>query len=259
MNRSLRSSLIAILVISSFTAFSQVGIGIKVGTNYVIGSMKIQPDPKEPPTNPKGLGLSFGGYAEIPFSETVGIRPDLMFSFRRLRTEVTNTVEHTDVQAVLNNQQGTFTGKEQQRTETDQRLNYFHLNAPIMITPAEGFRIMVGPAFGFLMGGKRNTDVNYEIDGTFTVNGQSSTYNPDPTFTTEEKKGSAAIRDFRKMEVMGLVGVGYTLPIGFDMDLRYYRGIVTNFDESEGTSRFRVWTNMVEFAIGWTFGGNYGG
>ncbi len=246
---------VVLLLATAQCTFAQVGIGIKVGTNYVIGSMKIQPDPKEPPTNPKGLGLSFGGYAEIPFSDMVGLRPELTFSFRRMLTEQTVTVEHNNVQAVIDNQQGTFTGKEVQTTETDQRLNYFQINAPIMISPSSGFRVMAGPAFGILMGGKRNTDTNYEIDGTFTVNGQNTTINPDPTFTTEEKKGSAAIRDFRKMEVMALLGVGYTLPIGFDMDLRYYRGIVTNYDESEGSSRFRVWTNMIEFALGWTFGG----
>lgn len=46
---------------------AQVRFGAKVGGNYVVGSIKIQPDPKDPPTNPKGVGMQFGAYLEIPF------------------------------------------------------------------------------------------------------------------------------------------------------------------------------------------------
>jgi len=30
--------------------------------------------------------------------------------------------------------------------------------------------------------------------------------------------------------------------------------MVTTYDESEGSSRYRIWTNLVEFALGYTFG-----
>jgi len=45
------------------------------------------------------------------------------------------------------------------------------------------------------------------------------------------------------------------LPVGFDMDLRFYRSLTTTYDHSEGTARTRYWTNLVEFSVGWTFGG----
>ena len=51
-----------------------------------------------------------------------------------------------------------------------------------------------------------------------------------------------------------MAGVGYTLPVGLDLDLRFYRSMVTTYDESEGSSRYRIWTNLVEFALGYTFG-----
>lgn len=258
---TIHNALRSVFLLATFSvatiASSQIGVGIKVGTNYVMSAMKIQPDPKDPPTNPKGLGMLFGAYADIPFSDMVGIRPELQFSFRRLKSEQTVVFNYNGDQVSYNNVPGTFTGKEETRVEIDQRLSYFQLNVPIAIEPADGFRIMLGPSFGFLMGGKRNEDSTYELDGTFTdQQNQQTTLNPDPTFTTTERKGSAAIRDFRKMEVAALAGVGYTLPIGFDMDLRYYRGIVTAYDNSEGDERTRIWTNMIEFAIGWTFGGD---
>ena len=56
------------------------------------------------------------------------------------------------------------------------------------------------------------------------------------------------------MEMAAMAGVGYTL-IGLDLDLRYYRGLSTTFDQSQGSSRYRIWSNLVEFAVGWTFGG----
>ncbi len=54
---------------------------------------------------------------------------------------------------------------------------------------------------------------------------------------------------------MAMAGVGYTLPVGFDMDLRFYRSLSTSFDRSQGSARYRIWTNLIEFNVGWTFGG----
>jgi Outer membrane protein beta-barrel domain len=239
-----------LLVFVSFAALTtyataQVAIGGKVGANYAIGSMKIQPNPKDPPTNPKGLGLQFGAYAEIPFSDMVGLRPELAFSFRRMKTE--NTVTNDNYQEQTN--QGTFQGKLTQVTETDQRLTYFQVNSPLTLSPSEGFRVMFGPSFNFLMGGKQNEDITTTYKGE--INGQNT---EGESFSTSEKKGSSATKDFRKADVAAMAGVGYTLDAGFDMDLRFYRSISTTYDQSEGSSRFRIWTNLIEFSVGWTFG-----
>jgi hypothetical protein len=74
-------------------------------------------------------------------------------------------------------------------------------------------------------------------------------------FETTKRKGSAATRDYRKTEVAGMAGIGYTLSVGLDLDLRYYRGLSTTYDLSQGSLRHRIWSNLVEFSIGWTFGG----
>lgn len=249
MNAPLKSLVLAATVLVTSSALAQTKFGIKVGPNYAIGSQKIQPEPKDPPTNPKGLGLMFGAYSEIAFSDMVGIRPELCFSFRRFKTESTqNQTFGANDGATLGGQP--FQGTQEIRTEIDQRLNYFQLNAPLMITPSEGLRVMVGPSFGFLMGGKQNTDI------TSTIKGTAGNQNVDQeAFETSEKKGSSAVKDFRKMDVAAMAGVGYTLDAGLDLDLRFYRSIVTTYDESQGSSRQRVWTNLVEFAVGWTFGG----
>ena len=112
---------------------------------------------------------------------------------------------------------------------------------------------MVGPSFNFLMGGKQTEDVTYTLKGTFTPNGgQAQQVNVD-NFETTDKKGSAAIKNFRKADVAVMAGVGYTLDVGFDVDLRYYRSLSTTYDESSGNARFRLWTNLVELSLGWTF------
>ena len=71
---------------------------------------------------------------------------------------------------------------------------------------------------------------------------------------TTKKKGSAAIKDFKKFDIAVMAGIGYTLPVGFDLDLRYYRSLTPTYDRTESNTRARFWTNLVEFSIGWTFG-----
>jgi hypothetical protein len=229
-------------------ATAQVQFGIKLGGNYLIASQSISPTPKEAPPTPKGLGLQFGAYAKIPFSDLVGLRPELGFSFRRAKSDqsITNNVPVVD----QNNQQ---IGSADLTTETkiDQRLQYFQLAAPLTLNPSTNFRVMVGPAIGFLMGGKLNEDVTQTVSNG-TANNQPFTQ--DPTFSSTEKKGSAAIKDFKKAEVAVVAGAGYELDMGLDFDLRFYRAIVPTQDVSEPAFRYKAFTNMVELAIGYTFG-----
>src|SRR5690606_7986601 len=65
MSSELRYFLVIALLAVTASAQGQVRVGIKAGANYATGSQKIQPDPKDPPTNPKGLGMQFGGYLEV--------------------------------------------------------------------------------------------------------------------------------------------------------------------------------------------------
>jgi hypothetical protein len=237
---------------------AQVSFGGKVGVNYLIGAQKIQPEPKNAPTNPKGLGLSFGAFAGIPFSDLVGIRPELCFSFRKGKSELTVNETLTNNTAVTNNQ-GAYTGSHDYTAESDQRLSYFQVNAPITLSPSEGLRIMLGPSINFLMGGKQNVDETTNWKGTITgqdQNGQQVNQAVDQQdFEATKKKGSAAIKDFKKADIMVLAGVGYTLPVGLDMDLRFYRGLSTTYDHTEDKSRTQIWTNLIELSVGWAFGG----
>lgn len=235
---------------------AQVQFGIKVGANYLISSQKIQPDPKDAPTNPKGLGLVFGAYVEVPFSDMVGLRPELGFSFRRAKSETTvNTSYTNDTQ--ITNDGSAFTGTKDFKNEIDQRLTYLQLNVPLTLKPAENLRIMLGPSFNFLMGGKQNVDQSTTWTGTTTggQQQQGTTRIDQQDFVATKKKGSAAIKDYTKVDVAVLAGIGYTLPVGLDMDLRFYRGLTSNYDRTEGKARVRSWTNLIEFSLGWTFGG----
>lgn len=241
----------SMLLVSGLSA--QITIGGKVGVNYLIGSQEIQPAPKNAPTTPKGLGLSFGAFAGIPFSDLVGIRPELCFSFRKGKSQSTQNTTYAQADNVTLGGLP-FVGQDDIQMDSDQRLSYFQVNVPLTLSPSEGFRVMLGPSFNFLMGGKQNTDVTENIKGTVTNQGQQQSVDQQ-NFQTTKKTGSAAIKDFKKADIMVLAGVGYTLPVGFDMDLRYYRGLSTTYDHSEGSSRSRIWTNLVELSVGWQFGG----
>lgn len=216
---------------------SPIRFGMKLGGNFLIASQSISPTPKNSPDTPTGLGLQFGGFAAIPFSDMIGLRPELVFSFRRAKTEQTG-LEVTD-------EQGQVISTLKATQKSDQRLQYFMINAPLTISPNENLRFMVGPAIGFLMGGKLNTDVT--IDGT--LNGQSFTQ-----FTNEEKKGSAATKDFKKAEVMVTAGAGYTLDMGLDFELRYFRAIAPTQDISESNLRYKAFSNLIELNVGYAFG-----
>lgn len=247
------------VIIGSFVLLAtdlsaQVQAGIKLGGNYVVLSQSISPEPKESVDTPTGLGLQFGGYVKVPFSDLVGIRPEMGFSFRRMKSENTKVVKDLPLYDQNTQQQvGKYTSTTV--TKSDQRLQYFELALPLTINPSSNFRVMVGPAISFLMGGKQNQDVTVTENGSYTLQGQApTTWAPDPTFTATTKKGSAATKDFKKAEVAVVVGGGYELDMGLDFDLRYYRAIVPTQDISQSTSHYKAFTNMVEFSIGYTFG-----
>lgn len=237
----------------SAMAEAQTQFGIKVGGNFLITSQSISPTPKDAPVTPKGLGLQFGAYAKVPFSDLVGLRPEVGFSFRRMKSD--NTI--TDASGILidQNQQQVGTYTTTTDTKKDQRLQYFQIAAPLTLNATSNFRVMVGPAIGFLMGGKLNEDKTVTEKGNYTLQGQAQQdYAPDPTFTATVKKGSAATKDFKKAEVAVVAGVGYELDMGLDFDLRFYRAIVPTQDISQSTLRYKAFSNMIELSLGYTFG-----
>lgn len=246
MNRLFPALLSAVAIMSCTTASAQVQFGIKMGGNYLIASQSISPEPKEALPTPKGLGLQFGTYAKIPFSDMVGLRPELVFSFRRAKFDQSTTESYTNAQF----QEGIFTGSITVDNKTDQRLSYFQIATPLTLNPSTNFRVMVGPAIGFLMGGKLNEESTQTNKGT--LNGQA--VDETPTLTATDKKGSAAIKDFKKAEVAVVAGVGYELDMGLDFELRYYRAIVPTQDITQTNLRYKAFTNMVELNLGFTFG-----
>lgn len=253
MKRAFHAIVIGSSLLSANCLSAQVQFGMKLGANYVIFSQTISPEPKNGYDTPTGLGLQFGAYAMIPFGDLVGLRPELGFSFRRVKSE--NTTVSEDLLLIDQNQQqvGTYTSTTE--IKNDQHLQYFQLALPLTLDPSTNFRVMLGPAIGFLMGGKQDQDKTVTDKGSYTLQGQpTQQYAPDPTFTATKKKGSAGTKDFKKAEVAVVVGGGYKLDMGLDFDLRYYRAIVPSLDISQSKLRQKGFTNMVEFSIGFTFG-----
>ncbi len=248
MQHSTKFIAISTAVLFAGSAKAQAQFGIKFGGNYVIASQTIEPAPTQAPSTPTGLGMHFGGFAQFAFSDQIGLRPELLFSFRKVATDdsqVENNVQLTDQQT---GQIGTGTVTTTQKSDT--RLSYMEIPAPLVFTPSENFRIMFCPAFGLLLGAKNTSDVTQKITGTI---GQT---NIDQTsFNITVTKGSASSKYYTGFEVAAIAGAGCTLDMGLDFDLRFYRAIVTTFDRNESTGRSRAWTNMIELSVGYAFGG----
>jgi len=238
------SALLAANILSA-----QVQFGIKFGANYLIASQSISPTPKDEPPTPKGLGLQFGGYAKIPFSDLVGLRPELGFSFRRAKSD--QTITQTKLPVTDQNGQQVGTADLTTENKFDQHLQYFQVSLPLTLNPSTNFRLMLGPSVSFLMGGKFTQDVTQTVSNG-TANNQPFTQ--DPTFTSTSKKGSAATKDYKKAEVALEVGGGYELNMGLDFDLRYYRAIVPTKEVNTSATHSKYFANMVEFSVGYTFG-----
>lgn len=230
-------------------AIAQTQFGIKLGGNYLIASQSISPTPKDAPATPKGLGLQFGAYAKIPFSDMVGLRPELGFSFRRAKSD--QTIARTGLPVTDQNGQQIGTADLSTEIKSDQRLQYFEIALPLTLNPSKNFRVMLGPAISFLMGGKQTVDQTQTVSNG-TANNQPFTQ--DPVFTSTEKKGSAATKYYKKAEVAIEAGVGYELDMGLDFDLRYYRAIVPTQEISQSDQHYKAFTNMIELSIGFTFG-----
>ena len=223
---------------------AQFGFGAKGGVNYIIASQTIEPAPKTDPSTPSGLGFQFGGFGQLTLSDRIALRPELIFSFRKAVSDQSNSEQVT-----YQDQQGNQgTGTQTITQKTDTRLSYFQIPVALCFTPNENFRVMLGPSFNFLMSAKTTADVTQ--NDKVTIAGQNY---DETSFQSTVTEGSAASKYYSSTEIMAMAGAGYKLDMGLDFDLRFYRAIVSTYDQTLPNSRVRAWANMIEFSLGYQF------
>ena len=244
MNLPVRYAVISACSLLPLLASAQVGFGAKGGVNYIIASQTIEPAPKTDPSTPSGLGFQFGGFSQITLSDNIALRPELIFSFRKAVSDQTSSepVTYQDQQGNQGNGTQTITQK------TDTRLSYFQIPVALCFTPSENLRIMLGPSFNFLMSAKTTADVTQ--NDKVTIGGQNY---DETTFQSTVTQGSAASKYYSGTEIMAMAGGGYRLDFGLDLDLRFYRAIITTYDQAQPNSRVRAWANLIEFSLGYQF------
>lgn len=233
----MRVILLSLFALSLTAAQAQLTVGAKLGLNYSIYGTKIDPEPEEKPESDSGIGFHLGGFLVYNFSDKIGIRPELLYSARR----VSFKDESTSTQSIFGT---TITTK----TETEGSATASYLEVPLLLNyqASEALSFQVGPGIGLLMGYKSKFDS--KTTTTTTVGGNSTT-------TTSEASGdSDSTEGLRGMELGLAVGGNFQLESGLSFGLRYWRGLSTFNEETEfGPVTVKTNANVIQFSIGYAF------
>jgi hypothetical protein len=175
------------------------------------------------------FGVNAGLMADFGFSERFSFHPELLYSQRG--TKVDNTTTY-------NNSAGTLTLTENGKG----RLHY--LDLPLLLRlKASGFFLEAGPQLGYLLAQKSELTTT----GITTYNGGTT-----PTIITRTDTDDST-DGMRRLDVGYLIGIGYQLPQGFEVGVRFNNGFSnSNFDRS---SSDKVHNSVFQFQVGYLFGG----
>jgi len=219
------------------TASAQLTVGAKAGLNYSIYGTKIDPEPEEKPESGSGIGFHVGGFLNYNLSDKIGLRTELLYSARG----TSYTDESTSTTSILGITSTT-------KTETDGSATASYLELPIMVNfqASEALSFHAGPGLGFLMGYKTKFDSK---STTTTTTGGSST-----TTTSESSGDSDSKEGIRGMEIGLTLGGAYQLENGLSFGLRYWRGLSTfNEDTEGGPVTVKTNANVIQFSVGYAF------
>lgn len=176
------------------------------------------------------VGLNAGLMADFAFNEHVAFHPELLYSQKGAK--LSDSFSYTD-DAV----------RVEQRTTGQIRLHY--LDLPLLLRgKANGFFVEAGPQLGYLMGQK--TDLT--LTSTATAVGGAPV-------TSTETETNTATDGIRRFEVGYAVGVGYQLPRGLELGVRYNGGFTSLDNDNNPDLRAKVRNSVFQFQVGYLFGG----
>lgn len=164
------------------------------------------------------VGLAAGVMADVSFSDLISFHPELLYSQKGAKFESS----------------GSFSGTNYTLTQ-ETRTSY--LDLPLLLrVKADGLFFEAGPQVGFLIGQKTESTESY------SGNGGSGSSSSSSTSTT----------GLRKFDVGYIAGVGYQLPMGLEVGVRYNGGI-SDVNDPSGSSKTR--NSVFQFQLGYLFGG----
>ncbi len=240
--RTLLVCLVGSLSIAS--AWAQVDIGAKAGLNYnIISAAKGSQYPAgiDDPESSSGIGFHVGGYLQIPLSDKIAFRPEVLFSARNVK----DSEDDSETFSVGNAQVTVAT-----KGEASIWISYIDVPLLLAITPSEGLGIHVGPVVALRMG--FNVDLDYTETTTTTFNGQTDveTFNFSGSSSTDTGVNS--------LDLGLAVGLAYELESGLNFGVRYSRSLTTLNDISMngvlGPTDFVKYNyNVLQVSVGYTF------
>jgi hypothetical protein len=209
-------------------ASSAMGQDIRFGVKAGVGLSKVRGTNMEDDYK-KLFGVNAGLMADFSFSDRLSFHPELLYSQKGTRVDYT---------AFYANSAGTLTLSNVGKG----RLHY--LDLPLLLRlKAGGFFLEAGPQLGYLLAQKSELTMT----GTTTYIGGTTVSTVTKTQTDDSTDG------IRRFDVGYIVGIGYQLPQGFEVGLRFNNGFSnSNFDRS---SSDKVHNSVFQFQVGYLFGG----
>lgn len=206
-------------------AISQLSIGPKAGLSYTTVSTNFkQGDKPSDWSTPSGIGWHFGAYLNINFSDKFAFRPELVFNTRRTKTS--NSIENQTT-----------------KIESELRSSRSFIEVPLLLAignSGKGIQLHVGPSLNFLGGAKSVSKVT-------TTTGSSSV-------TIENTaQGGDATKGESSFELGGCAGLVFTSDSGFNVGLRYNRGLTSINSDNKDVAVSNY--NVFQLSLGFTIGG----
>lgn len=209
-------------------AWAQFEIGGKAGLNYHFQSVSLgdgAPAGANTPEGTNGLGYHFGGFLVLGLNDNLYLRPEVLYSTRSATEKQTSSL-------TLGNTTTT------QDLEVKGTLSYVEIPVLFGLNLSRNLSLQAGPGFGLLMGNRVKTTGTRSV----TTGGQTVTTSLDSDLNSTE--------GLRTLELAGVLGLGYHAESGFDIGIRYWRGLNTL---NENTDITKINQNMVQVAVGFAF------
>lgn len=169
-----------------------------------------------------------GVMAETSFSSLVSFHPELLYSQKGTKYSFSSSYTYNGLSS-SENQAGQI------------RLSYLDLPLPVRLKAAGAF-FEVGPQLGLLLAQKS--------EATTTTVQSYNTGIPVTTTTTSSSTSTAGTRTF---DVGYVIGLGYQLPQGLEVGVRYNGGISDLSSHNSSSDKTR--NSVFQFQVGYLFGG----
>jgi hypothetical protein len=175
------------------------------------------------------FGVNGGLMADFGFSDRLSFHPELLYSQKGTKLDYTTSYA---------NAAGTLTVTQIGKG----RLHY--LDLPLLLRlKASGFFLEAGPQLGYLLAQRSELTAT----GTTTYTGSTTTSTITKTETDDSTDG------IRRFDVGYIIGIGYQLPQGLEVGLRFNNGFSNStFDRSSSN---KVHNSVFQFQVGYLFGG----